>query len=178
MDIEEFWTLIDTARAGVDDPSDGEAVAARATELLGERDAEEIVGAQRALWRLLAESYRDPLWAAAYTVNGGCSDDGFDYFRGWLIVQGRAVFERAVADPDSLAELAAVRTAATEGAELECEDTLNIAWNAHLAATGADLPADGFRVDWPADDSDWDFDYDDAAEMTRHLPRLAALYLV
>ncbi|MFE5591185.1 DUF4240 domain-containing protein [Streptomyces sp. NPDC056549] len=33
---------------------------------------------------------------AAYMVNGGCCDDGFDYFRGWLIAQGRNVFERAV----------------------------------------------------------------------------------
>ncbi|MFF5497583.1 DUF4240 domain-containing protein [Streptomyces aquilus] len=42
-------------------------------------------------------------------MNGGCSDDGFDYFRGWPIAQGREDFERATADPDALAELPAVR---------------------------------------------------------------------
>jgi hypothetical protein len=42
-------------------------------------------------------------WGAAYLANGGCSDDGFDYFRGWLIGQGRKVYETVLADPDSLA---------------------------------------------------------------------------
>jgi hypothetical protein len=56
------------------------------------RPAEEIVAAQQVLWDLMAESYTNPLWAAAYVINGGCSDDGFDYFRGWLIAQGREVF--------------------------------------------------------------------------------------
>jgi hypothetical protein len=44
---------------------------------------------------LLAASYRTVLWAAACLINGGYSDDGFEYFRGWLIVQGRDVFERS-----------------------------------------------------------------------------------
>ena len=40
------------------------------------------------------DSYRWDLWGAAYLANGGCSDDGFDYFRGWLIGQGRKVSAR------------------------------------------------------------------------------------
>ena len=36
---------------------------------------------------------------------GGASDDAFDYFRCWLIGQGREVFEGALHDPDALAEL-------------------------------------------------------------------------
>jgi len=55
------------------------------------------------------KSYNDRLWAAAYVINGGCSDDGFDYFRGWLMAQGKDVFLNALRDPDSLVEL-----------ELEC----------------------------------------------------------
>ena len=39
-----------------------------------------------------------PLWDAAYLINGGCSDDGFDYFRGWLVDQGRETFERCLAE--------------------------------------------------------------------------------
>ena len=38
-------------------------------------------------------------------MNGGCSDDGFLYFRAWLISEGRAVFEEAQANPDSLARI-------------------------------------------------------------------------
>jgi hypothetical protein len=97
---------------------------------------EEIVAAGHALQELMVGSYRTPLWAAAYVVNGGCSNDGFDYFRGWLIVQGREVFEHVVADPDALADLPVIHAQAPSEAYLECEDTLYIASRAHRAATG------------------------------------------
>ena len=41
----------------------------------------------------------------AYLINGGCSDDGFAYFRSWLISRGRAAYAAAVRNPDSLAGL-------------------------------------------------------------------------
>ncbi|WP_254552790.1 DUF4240 domain-containing protein [Kitasatospora sp. MMS16-BH015] len=178
-DTEAFWELIEAARAETaetGDTGDGEAVAAWASELLAARPVGEILAASQALWGLLAESYRSPLWAAAYLINGGCSDDGFDYFRGWLITQGRAVFQRAVSSPDTLADLPVVRAVAEEREELACESTLAIAWNAHRAATGEELPAGSFTVRYPALDPDWGFDYDDGEEMARRLPRLSALY--
>ncbi|WP_257233953.1 DUF4240 domain-containing protein [Streptomyces sp. JV178] len=73
------------------------------------------MAAQQILWDLLGTSYRAPLWAAAFTINGGCSDDGFDYVRGWLVLQGHEVFERAVADPDSLARSPVIRRASRTG---------------------------------------------------------------
>ena len=53
----------------------------------------------------MADAYTWDLWGAAYLINGGCSDDGFAYFRSWLISRGRAAYEEAVRDPDSLADL-------------------------------------------------------------------------
>ena len=75
---------------------------------------------------MLAASDKEDLWGAAYLINGGCSDDGFDHFRGWLMTQGREVFARAVAEPDSLAELPQVRAAALSGAEFEAEEMLSV----------------------------------------------------
>ncbi|WP_441248646.1 DUF4240 domain-containing protein [Kitasatospora sp. McL0602] len=177
METAEFWQLIEDARGRVADPADGEAVAEEAVGLLSVRRPEEIAGAQQAFWDVMAASYRSPLWAAAYLVNGGCSDDGFDYFRGWLVTQGRAVQERVVADPDALADLPAVRAAAAAGEELDCERALGIAWRAYRAATGEDLPAGAFKIRYPRLDPDWGFDFDDSAELARRLPRLAALFL-
>ncbi|WP_079185073.1 DUF4240 domain-containing protein [Streptomyces uncialis] len=154
---------------------DTRAVADRVAELLAERPAEHISAAQQVLWDLMAESYRAPLWAAAYTVNGGCSDDGFDYFRAWLIGQGREVFERVVADPDALAGLDAVREVAGSWADLECERVLGVAWDAHHAATGEQLPAT-WSVSYAPLDPDWSFDFDDEREIARRLPALAALF--
>ncbi|HEX7305247.1 DUF4240 domain-containing protein [Lentzea sp.] len=176
MDSNTFWQLIADARASVTDPSDSEAVVAAATDLLAAMPPAEIVAAQQVLWDLMAASYTNPLWAAAYVMNGGCSDDGFDYFRGWLLTQGREVFEAAVASPDSLADLPVVVAAAETGDEFEREGALSIAWDAHIKATGMQLPQDAFRIRYPALDPEWDFDFDDGAKMAARLPRLAALY--
>jgi hypothetical protein len=63
----------------------------------------------------MADSYHVDLSGAAYLINGRCSDDGVEYFRGWLIAQGRATYERVVADPDALADLRDIRVAAASG---------------------------------------------------------------
>lgn len=52
---------------------------------------------------MMERAYSWPLWGAAYVINGGCGDDTFSDFRASLISRGKAPFERAMADPDSLA---------------------------------------------------------------------------
>ena len=39
---------------------------------------------------------------AAYIMNGGCSDDAFEYFRCWVISRGRETYEKSKANPDYL----------------------------------------------------------------------------
>ncbi|MFE7409160.1 DUF4240 domain-containing protein [Streptomyces laurentii] len=177
MNKQQFWQLIEAARNQASNPNDGEAVAREVTLLLASRPVEEIVAAEQVLRDLMVDSYTNPLWAAAYLAHGGCSDDGFDYFRGWLIAQGREAFERVVADPDALAELPVVQASAAGGVDLEGEDMLGIAWNAHISVTGDQLPASPPTVPYRELDPTWNFDFDDHDEMTRRLPRLAALYL-
>jgi hypothetical protein len=42
------------------------------------------------------------IWAAGYVIAGGMSDDGFHYFRSWLIGKGSYAVEQALTDPDGL----------------------------------------------------------------------------
>jgi hypothetical protein len=63
---------------------------------LRERSVSEVLDYHHVHSWLMAQSYRLDLWGAAYLVNGGCSDDGFDYFRGWLLRQGRATWQAAL----------------------------------------------------------------------------------
>ncbi|MFI0937894.1 DUF4240 domain-containing protein [Streptomyces sp. NPDC021020] len=179
MDTDRFWQLVELARrqgAASADPADAEGAAKEAIALLAAHSPQEIVRAQQILWDLLADAYRAPLWAAAYLINGGCSDDGFAYFRGWLIAQGRAVFERAVSDPDALADHPAVRAAAEGGSDLEGEDFLAVPHGAYRKATGRDLPPDSFTVNYPGLDPAWNFSFDDRAKVAPRLPRLDALF--
>jgi hypothetical protein len=171
VDRQAFWSLVDEARASA---PDDRAVAERATALLAVRPREDILAFQQIFWDLMAESYREPLWGAAYLINGGCSDDGFDYFRGWLISQGREVFESAVADPDSLAGHPAVQEAAKDYSELDYESMLGVAHGAHRAAQGEEMPPDAYTISYGDPGPGWDFD--DREQTRRHLPRLSALY--
>ena len=150
-------------------------VAARAVALLAERDPEDIIGYARHQTRVLAASHKADLWGAAYLINGGASADGFEHFRGWLMTQGRAVFARAVTEPDSLAELPQVRAASLSGEEFSAEQMLSVPWDAYRKATATELPADRDPVRTPDLNDFWDFD--DEEEARRRLPRLAALFV-
>ncbi|GAA4713756.1 DUF4240 domain-containing protein [Phytohabitans rumicis] len=131
MNTVEFWSLIAEA---------GNRPAGVVADLAS-REPADIVAFDRHLRRVLAASQSVDLFGAAYLVNGGCSHEGFDAFRGWLMAQGREAFARAVGDPDSLADLPAVRRAAVTGEELESPAMLRAAAEAHLKVTGTDLPA-------------------------------------
>jgi hypothetical protein len=50
-------------------------------------------------------AYDYNLWGAAYLIHGGCSDDTFWDFRTGLIALGKEIFEKALANPDSLADV-------------------------------------------------------------------------
>jgi Protein of unknown function (DUF4240) len=173
MRTDDFWAVID--RATADRPRSPDEVAGRAAAELATRDPEEIVAWGRHLDKVMAASAKEDLWAAAYLINGGCSDDGFDHFRGWLIAHGRDVLARAVREPDSLAELPTVRAAATTGTVFEAEGVLAIADEAYEQATGGELPPSDVAVARPDPAQLWDFDDED--EMARRLPRLSALFL-
>lgn len=172
-----FWSVVEQARARAEDPSDAEEVAQRTLRLLVELPAAEVATLAQPLWDLRAVSYRWDLWGAAYLLNGGCSDDGFEYFRGWLIAQGREVFERALQDPDVLADLTLVRRAATasDPFDFECESMYGVVWDAYQALTGTMELPNPVVGHYPPLEMPWDFD--DEQEVRRRLPHLAALLL-
>lgn len=52
----------------------------------------------------MLQAYHWDLWALAYLAQDGCSDDSFEGFRAWLILQGEDVFHTALNDPDKAAK--------------------------------------------------------------------------
>ena len=101
MPADKFWQIIERAADSDHDP-DAHEKALRAA--LHELTLEEIISFEVAFRRYLNNAYTWDLWGAAYVVHGGCSDDGFEYFRRWLVTRGRDVYEAALADPDCLAQ--------------------------------------------------------------------------
>ncbi len=104
MNELNFWEIIAQAkqRRASSDESPEEAL----RHCLQNLPINEILEFDRLFHVYLNRSYSWDLWAAAYIINGGCSDDGFDYFRAWLIAQGQTIFENALRDPETLVDIA------------------------------------------------------------------------
>ncbi|MEU6182520.1 DUF4240 domain-containing protein [Streptomyces coeruleorubidus] len=103
MDETEFWELVDDTREAAE--GDPEEQADLLVERLTQKDPDSVLDFARHFESRYNRAYRWDLWGAAWVLLDGASDDAFDFFRCWLIGQGRHVFESAVHDPDSLAEL-------------------------------------------------------------------------
>ena len=131
MDEEGFWALVASARAIRE--TEDEAVATIEASLVTLEPAE-IARFQSLVHRFLNKSNDWTLWAVAYAARGGCGDDEFDYFRQWLILQGKAVYEAAIANPIEWA-----LDFEFEGSS-QCEGLLSAAPNAYRSKTRQEMP--------------------------------------
>ncbi len=102
MDETTFWQLMDETRAA--SGNDGYKQIELLVEELVKLSEEDILDFDDIFDWYLDQAYSRNLWAAAYTIQS-CGDDDFTDFRGWLIGQGKAIYERALEDPDSLADV-------------------------------------------------------------------------
>jgi hypothetical protein len=132
--------------------------------------------------RALEDAYTEDLWGAAYMIGGGASDDGFEYFRHWLVLQGREAFRTAVSDPNSLASIAVdpdddyqsyecyPQIEAWEGATGEATDAYYDDQERTLRRLGVERMPTPIGDGAPTGEA-WDFE--DEAEARRRLPRLS-----
>jgi hypothetical protein len=116
---KRFWDIIAASRAGFDPQDiDGsmDRQVARLHELLSALSVEEVRGFAKFFDERMTEAYSRPkrikrgrpldgLWAVAYDIGGGCSDDGFDDFRSWLISMGQEVYEAVLRAPKKVYEV-------------------------------------------------------------------------
>ena len=123
MSEDEFWALVSKADAIGRSSSETVAIIENSLKAI---DPPMIERFQEILFELSDRAYRWDLWAAAYAVRQGCGDDEFDYFREWLILQGKGVYQAALdfafnCDPQS-------------------EGLASAAPNAYRAQTGREIP--------------------------------------
>jgi hypothetical protein len=186
IDINGFWDVIESARAD-SSHAGGKGFAEALVDRLVTLPEEEILAWQERFGETHGAVYRWDVWAAAYLIGGGCSDDSFTDFRAGLIALGREWHERVAAAPDSLADHPVVVEAAARGHDYVISDE-PVNYGASYAFERLTGDADAFYEAWQryqADQDDAaaesamgeDFDFDDVGEMRRRLPRLAALYL-
>ncbi|GAA3046960.1 DUF4240 domain-containing protein [Actinokineospora globicatena] len=181
MTDEAFWQLIGRA---VEQPGDRDERAEWVTEELTRLPVAGVVEFARRLAVVCGAADTWTMWAAARVVADGCSAEGFRSFQLWLLTLGRVVFERAVVDPDSLAEVAQVRALAARPMREwsdqdwpEWESLDFAAHEAHQEVTGEEFGLErlGLAVAASRPGADaWDIADED--EVAVRLPRLSALF--
>ncbi|MDT9684517.1 DUF4240 domain-containing protein [Streptomyces sp. TRM76323] len=166
MDETEFWEIVDSTREAAEgDPEDH-------ADLLVERlvrlDPDSVLDFARHFEARYARAYTWDLRAAAAVLLGGAGDDAFDSFRCWLIGQGREVFEGAVHDPETLAELLEDFDPAVDG---DGEELGYAADEAYEQLTGVEAPDPGIAPQ-PPEPAGTPLDVDDDTALAERLPRL------
>lgn len=135
-------------------------------EHLQDLTPDEIISFDSIFRELVYNAYDWKLWAAAYIVNGGCSDDCFMDFRGWLVAQGEEVYTKALKDPETLSEIENLEE------DMEWEGYAYIASSVYEQKTGEELPNNTNLIhpDVPTGEQ-WDED-----ELDDLLPKLSEKY--
>lgn len=131
MEESQFWNIVQKSLNESTSQNDQESCLIADLQKLS---PEEIIGFRLRTDKLLFDTYTSEMWCAAYIMNGGCSDDCFEYFRCWLISRGENTYKKAKENPDSLMD------ELIEGQDLyDFESFWYVALQAFERKTGEDL---------------------------------------
>ena len=103
LDEENYWAIIEKSIKETTSQEDQEIFLISEIEKLSPK---EMLGFRLRTDKLLFDSYTSNLWCANYIISNGAADDGFDYFRCWLISRGKDAYYKTQESPDYLVNLA------------------------------------------------------------------------
>ena len=99
LNEEQYWNLVDNSlQLTQDQDKQGQYLVSEIKKL----SLQEMIGFNLRTAHLLNDMYTSEMWCAGYIMNNGCTDDGFEYFRCWIISRGKEVYYKAKANPDYL----------------------------------------------------------------------------
>lgn len=131
LDEDKFWAIVSKSLENSTDEYEQEAYL---IDEISKLSPKEMIGFRLRTDKLLYDTYTSEMWCAGYIMNGGCSDDGFEYFRNWVISRGKDTYYSAKGNPDNL-----ITEASDERDEYEFEGFWNVALQAFELKTGKDL---------------------------------------
>ena len=131
LDEDTYWSIIDKSLKSTSSQDEQEKFLIQEIEKL---PPNEMIGFRLRTDKLLYDTYTPEMWCAGYIMNGGCSDDGFEYFRNWIISRGKEVYYSAKQNPDSL-----VNEIDTDLEMYDFESFWYVALEAFKNTTGGDL---------------------------------------
>ena len=99
LDEDLYWKIIDASLQNSTNQDEQEQFLISEISKL---TPTQMVGFRLRTDKLLYDTYTSEMWCASYLMNGGSSDDGFEYFRNWVISRGKDVYYKAKENPDTL----------------------------------------------------------------------------
>ena len=131
LDENMYWSIIEKSLQNTNSQDEQEQFLIREISKLTPK---EMIGFRLRTDKLLYDTYNSEMLCAGYIMNGGCSDDGFEYFRNWIISRGKDTYYKAKQNPDSLIN------AADDNADMyDFERFWYVALEAFEQKTGKDL---------------------------------------
>lgn len=99
LDEDLYWSIIDLSLKNTSNQDSQEQFLINE---IGKLTPKQMIGFRLRTDKLLYDTYNSEMWCAGYIMNGGCSDDGFEYFRNWVISRGKDIYYKAKQNPDNL----------------------------------------------------------------------------
>lgn len=159
METERFWQIIEVSKSKSN--GDYEKQQNELEKELLKLSGIEILEFDNKFRTLRGEIYSWDFWAAAYIINGGCSDDSFSDFRGWLIGQGKTIYNNAINDIETLSILKDTNDGDWEGLSYVPTD-------AYKKMTGRDIP-EGIKENFEIAGEEWE---ENQNELKSKFPKL------
>ena len=163
MESKKFWKIIENTKS--ESSGDYEKQQSLLERELLKLTAKEVLEFDNKFRTLRGKIYTWDFWAAAYIINGGCSDDCFSDFRGWLIGQGKSIFESAVQNIETLSELKETNDGNWEGLSY-------ISTDIYKKKTGNDMPNE-IQENFEIIGEEWE---EDENELKNRFPKLYAKF--
>lgn len=99
LDEDLYWSIIANSLNRTKNQDDQEQFLIKE---IGNLTPTQMIGFRLRTDKLLYDTYNSEMWCAGYIMNRGCSDDGFEYFRNWVISRGKETYYKAKENPDNL----------------------------------------------------------------------------
>lgn len=169
LEEDLYWAIVDKSLKNAGNEDEQEEFLIKEISKLTPK---QIIGFRLRTDKLLHDTYTSEMWCAGYIMNQGCSDDGFEYFRNWVISRGKEVYYKAKENPDTL-----ISEIVSDAEGYEFESFWYVAIDAFEQKTGKDLydyiDDDNFNTregQYPKIDFTWK--EEDPESMKKICPRL------
>jgi hypothetical protein len=159
MHDDKFWKIIENSKSNSFGVYEKQQLELK--KELEKLTAIEVLEFDNMFRKLRGEIYNWDFWAAAYIINGGCSDDTFSDFRGWLIGQGKSIFESSLQNIENLSEIKETNDGDWEGLSY-------IPSEVYKQKTGNNIPQ-GIQENHEITGEEWE---EDEIELKKRYPKL------